>query len=178
MRRFPEEIRRREPAFTYQPLIQFLSRGDFLIQFGPRVISLVTKSKEYPGWPALEKEMAWLISELQQLGFVSEGERLGVRYINFFSFDIFEKLVLEVSTGRNGSQVNVSVTSVLTKPPFTSRLLVANSAILGTGDSARVGSVLDVDVWLGSAGLRFFSEWPCEVSMKHTTLRSRYSLAC
>src|SRR2546425_12271057 len=32
----PEEIRRREPAFTYQPLVQFLSR-DFLIQFGPRV---------------------------------------------------------------------------------------------------------------------------------------------
>ena len=71
-----EEIRRREPAFTYQPLIQFVSRGDFLIQFGPRVVSLVTKSKQYPGWPALEKEMAWLVSELQQTGFVSEGERL------------------------------------------------------------------------------------------------------
>ena len=95
-----EEIRRREPAFTYQPLIQFLSRGDFLIQFGPRVVSLVTKSKEYPGWPALEKEMTWFVSELQQIGFVSEGERLAVRYINFFNFDIFEKLVLEVSTGK------------------------------------------------------------------------------
>ena len=87
----PEEIRRREPAFTYQPLIQFHSR-DFLIQFGPRVVSLVTKSKQYPGWAALEEEMTWLVSELQQTGFVSEGERLGVRYINFFSLDIFEKL--------------------------------------------------------------------------------------
>ena len=153
----PEEMRRREPAFTYQPLIQFLSRGDFLIQFGPRVVSLVTRSKEYPGWAALEKEMAWLLSELQQTGFVSEGERLGVRYINFFTFDIFEKLALEVSTGKKRLTAGErSVTAVLTKRPLTARLLVANSAILGTGDDARVGSVLDVDAWLGPVDFDLF----------------------
>ena len=151
----PEEIRRREPAFTYQPLVQFLSR-DFLIQFGPRVVSLVTKSKQYPGWAVLLEEMTWLVSQLQQTGFVSEGERLGVRYINFFSFDIFEKLVLEVSTGEKRLAGELSVTSVLTRPPLTSRLLVTNSAILGTADSARHGSVLDVDVWLGSLDFDLF----------------------
>ena len=152
----PEEIRRREPAFTYQPLIQFHSR-DFLIQFGPRVIGLVTKSKEYPGWPALEKEMEWLLSELQQTRFVSEGERLGVRYINFFGFDIFQKLVLEVSAGKSPLTAGeLSVTTVLTRPPLTSRLLVANRAILGSGDSTRHGSVLDVDVWLGSLDFNLF----------------------
>ena len=153
---FPDEMRRHESAFTYQPLIQFLSRGDFLIQFGPRVLSLVAKAKEYPGWPAFEKEMTWLVSELQQMGFISEGERLGVRYINFFTFDIFEKLVLEVSTGKERLTGERSVTTVLTRPPFTSRLLVSNSAILGTGDSAQVGSVLDVDVWLGPVDFDLF----------------------
>jgi uncharacterized protein (TIGR04255 family) len=153
--KIPEEIRRREPAFTYQPLIQFHSR-DFLIQFGPRVVSLVTKSKQYPGWAVLLEEMTWLVSQLQQTGFVSEGERLGVRYINFFSFDIFEKLELEVSTGQKRLAGELSVTSVLTRPPLTSRLLVANSAILGTGDSARHGSVLDVDVWMGSLDFDLF----------------------
>jgi uncharacterized protein (TIGR04255 family) len=152
----PEEIRRQQPAFVYQPLIQFLSR-EFLIQFGPRVVSLVTKSKDYPGWAALENEMTWLVSELQQTGFVSEGERLGVRYINFFSFDIFETLVLEVSTGKKRLTAGeLSVTTVLTRPPLTSRLLVANSAILGTGDGAQHGSVLDVDVWLGSLDFDLF----------------------
>jgi uncharacterized protein (TIGR04255 family) len=100
--------------------------------------------------------MTWLVSELQQTGFVSEGERLVVRYINFFSFDIFEKLVLEVSTSKKRLAGELSVTSVLTRPPLTSRLLVANSAILGTGDSARLGSVLDVDVWLGSLDFDLF----------------------
>src|SRR2546428_13428213 len=52
----PEEIRRREHAFTYQPLVQFLSR-DFLIQFGPRVVSLVTKPNQYPGSTTLGQQM-------------------------------------------------------------------------------------------------------------------------
>ncbi len=162
----PDEIRRREPAFTYQPLIQFHSR-DFLIQFGPRVVSLVTKSKQYPGWAALEEEMTWLVSELQQTGFVSEGERLGVRYINFFNFDIFEKLELEVSTGKKRLAGELSVTSVLTRPPLTSRLLVANSAILGTGDSARHGSVLDVDVWMGSLDFDLFQNAVAKFAEAH-----------
>jgi uncharacterized protein (TIGR04255 family) len=152
----PEEIRRREPAFTHQPLIQFHGR-DFLIQFGPRVVSLATKSKDYPGWPALETEMTWLVSELQRIGFVLEGERLGVRYINFFNFDIFEKLVVEISAGtKKLTSGELSVTTVLTRPPLTSRLLVANSAILGTGSDARSGSILDVDVWLGSLDFDLF----------------------
>ena len=162
----PDEIRRREPAFTYQPLIQFHSR-DFLIQFGPRVVSLVTKSKQYPGWAALEEEMTWLVSELQQTGFVSEGERLGARYINFFNFDIFEKLELEVSTDKKRLAGELSVTSVLTRPPLTSRLLVANSAILGTGDSARHGSVLDVDVWMGSLDFDLFQNGIAKFAEAH-----------
>jgi uncharacterized protein (TIGR04255 family) len=100
--------------------------------------------------------MTWLVSEFQQTGFVSEGERLGVRYINFFSFDIFEKLELEVSTGKKPLVGELSVTTVLTRPPLTSRLLVANSAILGTGGGTRLGSVLDVDVWLGSLDFDLF----------------------
>src|SRR6266487_5438916 len=71
----PEEIRRHEPAFTYQPLVQFLGR-DFLIQFGPRVVSLVTKPNQYPGWLAVEHEMTLLLKLLQKIGFIAEGERL------------------------------------------------------------------------------------------------------
>jgi len=164
----PEEMRRREPAFTYQPLIQFLSRGDFLIQFGPRVVSLVAKSKEYPGWAAVENEMRWLVSKLEQLGFISEGERLAVRYVNFFSFDIFERLVLEVCVGKKRLTAGeCSVTTALTKPPFTSRLLVSNSAMLGTDDGALRGSVLDLDVWLGPTDFDLFQNGLAKFNEAH-----------
>jgi len=152
----PEEIRRREPAFTYQPLVQFISR-DFLIQFGPRLVSLVTKPNEYPGWAAVEKEMTWLLGQLQKIGFIAEGERLGVRYINFFGFDIFEKLRLDVVTGgQRLAGAELTIATVLRQLPLTARLQVINSAILGTGDGARRGSVLDVDVWLRSLDFELF----------------------
>lgn len=153
---FADEIRRHEPAFTYQPLVQFLSR-DFLIQFGPRVVSLVTKPNQYPGWAAVEKEMTWLLTQLQTISFVAEGERLGVRYINFFRFDIFEKLLIEVNTaGKRLAGAELSVSTVLRSLPLTARLQVANSAILGTGNDAKHGSVLDIDVWAGSLDFDVF----------------------
>ncbi len=99
---------------------------------------------------------------------MSEGERLGVRYINFFSFDVFEKLRLEISTGEKRlGGVELSVTTVLTRPPLTSRLLVANSAILGSDDGARHGSVLDVDVWLGPADFDLFQNGRAKINEAH-----------
>lgn len=152
----PPEMRRLEPAFTHQPLVQFLSR-DFLIQFGPRVVSLVTKPNQYPGWTAFAEEMRWLLSQLQTLGFISEGERLGVRYINFFAFDIFERLLLDVNSGgqRLGG-AEFSITTVLPRLPLTARLQIANKAILNAGDGTRIGSILDVDVSLRSLDFALF----------------------
>lgn len=152
----PEEIRRREPAFTYQPLVQFLSR-DFLVQFGPRVVSLVTKPNAYPGWAAVEKEMVWLLGQLKKIGFIAEGERLAARYVNFFEFDVFDKLNLDVVTGgQRLAGAELSVAAVLHHPPLTARLQVINSAILGSGEGARRGSVLDVDVWMRSLDFDLF----------------------
>src|SRR5262249_16099385 len=78
----PQEMLRQQTSLPYQPLVQFL--GDhFSIQFGPLVVSLATKANHYPGWQAVEDELKWLLHQLQQIRFVAEGERLGVRYINF-----------------------------------------------------------------------------------------------
>jgi uncharacterized protein (TIGR04255 family) len=154
--RVDEEIRRLDPAFTYQPLIQFFGR-DFLIQFGPRVVGLATKPNAYPGWAAVEEEIVWLLDILRGLDFITEGERLGVRYINFFALDIFDQLLLEISTGgKRLGKAELSIATVLRRPPFAARLQVVNSAILGTGNDAKVGSVFDVDVWLGSLDFDIF----------------------
>ena len=94
----PEELRRQEPALLHLPLIQFLS-DTFLIQLGPRVVSLVTKPNTYPGWSAIERELKWLLERLKAAGFVGETERLSARYIDFFGGDVFTAL-------RLGLQIN------------------------------------------------------------------------
>ena len=163
----PEEIRRQQVGFANLPLMQFLS-SDFLVQFGPRVVSLVTKPNSYPGWTALEKEMTWLLAQLQECGFISESERLGVRYINFLPQNVFEQLILSVTVSQHQlTSGETSVTNVLRKKPFTARLHVANSAILGSETDVRKGSVIDIDVWLGPLDFDLFTNELAKINEAH-----------
>ena len=153
---FPEDFVRRDPSLTYLPLVQFFS-ADFLIQFGPRMIAVSTKPKEYPGWTAIRAEMAWLLERVKESGFVSEGERLSVRYIDFFEEDVFSKLLLGAHVGERALEPReLSISTVLRRDPLTARLMVSNSAILGGSEQARSGSILDLDVWLGSLDFDLF----------------------
>lgn len=153
----PEEVRRREETLTYQPLVRFLSQ-DFLIQFGPRVISLVTKPGAYPGWAATRYELGWLLDQIQKAGFMDEGERIGVRYIDFFhSANIFHHLDMRAElAGLPASESELTLATVIQEPPFTARLHITNSAIVGQGESHQIGSVLDLDVWIGSLDFSIF----------------------
>ncbi len=122
MAQLPEELRRQNPALIHLPLIQFLSEN-FLIQLGPRVVSLVTKPNTYPGWTAIEQELGWLLERLKAAGFIGETERLSARYIDFFGGDVFPSL-------RLGLQVNdkplrgmpTDLTTVLRRGALTIRL--------------------------------------------------------
>jgi uncharacterized protein (TIGR04255 family) len=154
--RIPEDIRRQEPALLYKPLVQFLSPG-FLVQLGARVVSLVTKPNEYPGWAKTENEMAWLLKQARQAGFVAEAERLSVRYIDFFEFDIFPKLLLNAVVGAQPLAGNeLSITTVLRSGPWTSRLALAHGARLATGRDVREGSGVGVETWVGSLNFDLF----------------------
>jgi len=55
----PEEFRRQDSALRDLPLLQFHSDG-FLIQLGPRCVSLVTQPNAYPGWDAVRRELEWV----------------------------------------------------------------------------------------------------------------------
>ena len=164
----PEDFRRNEPSVTYQPLIQFVSER-FIIQFGPRVISLATKSNEYPGWSAFVTEMKWVISRVRELGFVIEGERLGVHYINFFDSDVFPNLSLRacVDESRFDSS-QLSITTVMKRSPLTARLAITNSAIVAADTQPKRGSIVDVDVWLGSLDFDLFNDGLQKFESAHT----------
>jgi len=167
----PEEVRRQIPALTHQPLMQFLST-DFLIQLGPSVLSLITKPNAYPGWSAVETELRWFLDRVQEAGFVQEAGRLGVRYIDFFEKDIFPSLILDVGIGASPLHANeLQITTVLRQGPFTARLLVSNSAILGTGSAAKRGSVLDLDVWLGPLDFELFENGIAKFGEAHLLVK-------
>lgn len=152
----PEELRRHDPALARLPTMQFLG-ADFLIQLGARVVSLVTKPNAYPGWTAIETELRWMLERLHAAGFVNEGERLGVRYIDFMSEDVFQNLILGLQVGGQPlAGLQADVTTILSREPLTIRLQVANGAIVARPSGPQRGSVLDVDAWFGALDFDVF----------------------
>lgn len=161
----PEELRRQDPNLLILPLIQFLS-DNFVIQLGPRVVSLVTKTNAYPGWTAIETELTWLWQRLEAAGFVGEAERLGARYVDYFGGDLFSDLRLGLQVdGKSWQGAATNLTTFFKRESLSIRLQINNGAIVAFKEAPMTGSVLDIDAWFGPLdvdlfgnGLRRFAE--------------------
>ena len=167
----PDEFRRREPSFTHQPLVQFHS-PDFIIQFGPRVVSLVTKPDAYPGWQQTRAELVWLLDILKSAAFITEGERLGVRYIDFFPRNIFPDLTIGAHVcGTPLDAPELTLTTAFHRPPLSGRLVLTNGALVQRGETSASGSVMDIDVWASSLDFDLFTDGLARIDDLHTLLK-------
>jgi len=174
MAQLPEDLRRQDPTLLILPLIQFLS-DNFLIQLGPRVVSLATKPNAYPGWSAIEQELKWLVDRLKAAGFVGETERLSSRYIDFFDGDIFTGLRLGLQIDDKplrGTQTDV--TTFLRRGALSIRLQVTNGAIVAAKDGPASGSVLDVDAWFASMDADLFGNGLVRFAEAHQAIKGLF----
>jgi len=170
----PEEIRRKEPAMTHLPVTHYIS-PDFVIQIGPRAVSLATKANAYPGWTAIERELRWMLERVQAAGFVSEGERLGVRYIDFFAEDIFQNLILNLKVGeRPVGGVETAVTTILRRGEMSLRLQLSNSAIVERPKGQEKGSILDVDASFGALDFEVFENSLTRFGEAHRAIKELF----
>lgn len=170
----PEEMRRQDTALRILPLIQFLS-DNFVIQLGPRVVSLATKPNSYPGWSAIEQELKWLLDRLKAAGFMGETERLSARYIDFFAGDIFTGLRLALHVNDQplrGTQTDV--TTFLRRGSLSIRLQVTNGAIVATKDGPKSGSVLDVDAWFEPLDADLFGNGLTRFAEAHDAIKGLF----
>ncbi|MEX2382024.1 MAG: TIGR04255 family protein [Opitutales bacterium] len=153
----PKDVRQADRAFTYKPLIQF-ENDQFVIHFGPRMLSLSTKGN-YPGWTYLREEMSWLLDAVKAAGFIAEGERLGLRYVDFFEEDLFK--ILAVKVFFNETHVvgpELSITKILHYEKFRARLLMNDSVTVQSDQMVRKGGIFDLDVWLGPQDFQLFED--------------------
>jgi uncharacterized protein (TIGR04255 family) len=169
-----EEARRQNPALMLLPQIQFLSNS-FVIQLGPRVVSLGTKLNAYPGWSAVAEELGWLVERLKAAGFIGETERLGARYIDFFGGDIFNDLRLGLQINEQPLQgLQTDITTLLHRDALAVRLHVSNGAIVATKDGPASGSILDIDAWFGSLDADLFGNGLARFAEAHHAIKGMF----
>lgn len=152
----PAELLRQQPAWLHQPLIQFFGT-DFMVQIGHQMVGLAIKPHHYPGWERIREELIWLIDRLKEADFMQETERIGVRYIDFIEGNLFSKLNLNLQVGSQAVITeHTDIATIMKKEKLTIRLAASNAAIIGTGDSTKTGSVLDIDGWYGALDADLF----------------------
>jgi uncharacterized protein (TIGR04255 family) len=89
----PEIARDANPSLAHQADYKFERKG-LAVLVGPKNVA-VGMLGEYPNWPKLSQEFREALQAIEDTGLRIHPERFGLRYINFFSGDIFPKLKLE-----------------------------------------------------------------------------------
>lgn len=140
----PAAFRTQDPQLRYQPYYKLRS-GDFVLQIGPRTISLAS-TMEYVGWNDFSKRISTTISSIAESGVIKHVLRLGLRYINIFEFDIFDKINLKLMMKNRPFIANqITFKSYLKTEEFISHLQITNKADIEMNKIKKKGSVIDID---------------------------------
>lgn len=149
----PEPLRNLDPNLRYKPHYK-ISNSEYVVQIGPDVISISSYPK-YSGWINFSKKIIEVIENIEKASVIKNVLRVGIRYINFFENDIYNKINLNISI--NDSVIDYKSTFFRTeiiKSDFVNTLQVANNI----SNMNRIGSLIDIDTSLEINLDKFFSE--------------------
>ncbi|MCF8224086.1 MAG: TIGR04255 family protein [Bacteroidales bacterium] len=152
----PESLREKDPNLMYKPVYK-ITDGKYIIQIGPKVIT-ISSPQEYIGWKEFSQRIQHCIEVIYRLKIVEKITRIGLRYVNFFEYNIFDEINLGVI--RNGQPLksdNINVRTELKESSFTHMLQVANKVNLNKDKFVKNGSIIDIDTFRTDKLSRFFT---------------------
>jgi len=153
----PEEIRHKDPNLINQPHYK-VTNDTYSVLLGPKVITL-SSPREYVGWDNFIREIVDLYNRISAVDVIKQIERLGLRYINVFSFDIYEKINLSVNLGdRPIASNNTFIRAEIPSDNFVSILQIVNKASGNVENKPFSGSVIDIDTYTTQNLNNFFSD--------------------
>lgn len=147
----PESIRTQDSNLQYKPHYKF-TKGNYIFQVGPKTSSLSVIT-EYTGWDIFFEQIKYHMKKLLDLEIIKELERVALRYINFFDFNIYDKSNLSICL-RNKSLThnNSNLLIELEEDHVKNILRVSNNAIV----DGLEGSVIDIDTMYNNNLINFF----------------------
>jgi len=154
----PAEIREKDQNLRFSPTHEARS-GGYVFRVGAHVLSLAN-TPEYFGWDNYSARLKTVLGAVAEAGVVRGFTRLGIRYIDFFELDIFDKVILSITKGGEPFEAEQKAFNALVKNgKFNTNLRIANNKTMSVKAVQMTGSVIDTDTFLGlpdetgSAGL-------------------------
>jgi len=163
----PDMIRNKDPQLVFQAHYK-LSDDNSVVQIGPRVLS-VNSPGDYLGWEPFYRRIKQSFEAVRPLGIIKTVTRLGIRYINFFDFDIFERINLVIRLDDKPLSAKQSTIRLeLQEEEFCHLLQVANNVTVEQKPKGqRKGSVIDIDSHIDGKFPNFFDQMEDLISRGH-----------
>ncbi len=144
----PEVVRKQDPNLKFKPYYKLSKDKKSIFQVGARLISLINLNP-YDGWDNFSGRLDDVLKRVKKLEIVSFYSRVGIRYINGFDCNIFEKINLSLSMGvRALTDVSTSMRLEIPTSRFVSTLMIANNAKVTKADTTTKGSIIDIDTFI------------------------------
>lgn len=144
----PEMVRRQDDSLRYKPYYNLTKDNNFIFKVGARVFSLICKDP-YVGWAQFSERINNILERIRNLEIINSYIRIGIRYINGFDCNIFEKTNLSLEMSSH-SLVDFGTSMRLEIPTgkFKSTLRISNKAKLTKANENSEGSIIDIDTFL------------------------------
>ncbi len=156
----PDAVLQNDPDLRFKPHYRLVKEG-LTLGIGPRVWSL-SNTGDYIGWTKFSENLIAAIGKTVEAGFMEKPIRFGLRYINVFDDDIFEKITLSVDHDTKPFTCEqLAIRAQVAAENFTTTLQISNRATFKSAEGERVGSIIDLDTWTES-GLQKLLDGPAE----------------
>lgn len=144
----PEIVRKQDPNLLYKPNYRLSKNEEFVFQVGAKMVSLAI-NKPYTGWQLFSEKLHNHIERVDSLNLSNSYSRIGIRYINGFDCNMFEKINLSVDMGSQSlMHFDTSMRSNIPTGHFTSALNIVNYAqVTKTTTEVCKGSIIDIDTF-------------------------------
>lgn len=153
----PDHIRANDPSLMYSPYYR-LQKDNLLCHIGPDVFGTIAE-ESYPGWEVFSKEILSNIDYLRKSDVVERIERVGIRYINFFSSNVLDDIELVISiTDEVLSSVDTTIVTSIEKSNYISRVEISGNRTRNVEGRSDVGTLIDIDTVYNGDVTNFFED--------------------
>jgi uncharacterized protein (TIGR04255 family) len=154
----PDAARATMPELRYAPTV--VMNGEQLsLHVGPRCLFLGMNGTEYPGWSAYREMLTWVLAQIRPLRLVKVPERMGLRYMDFFTNPVQECLQVDLLIGGKSEVARpLQIVSELERRGHACRVQISNNSVLASPTGPKQGCLLDVDLGFGSDSQLFWDQ--------------------
>ncbi len=164
----PEALIQSDPSLRYKAHYKLTNTSNYSVQIGPEVI-VIGSAIPYKGWKTeYQRIVIGVLNKIFSANVIQTVDRLGIRVINFFDYDISNGVKLKLELGDFKEELlNTTIRTQVDLDGFSNTIQLAKNVQLQTGDSIKSGYLIDIDTYKDYSDNSFITDYSGQIEQGH-----------